>query len=56
VDAVSWLRYLSPFHYYAAHDPLGSGADLGDLGVLSAAALVLTAVAVAAFGGRDLPR
>ena len=56
VDAVAWLRYLSPFHYYAGGDPLGNGADLGDLAVLCAAALVLTAVAVAAFGRRDLRR
>jgi ABC-2 type transport system permease protein len=56
VDAISWLRYLSPFHYYAGHDPLGRGADLGDLSVLCASALVLTAVAVAAFRRRDLRR
>ena len=56
VDAVSWLRYLSPFHYYAGHDPIGNGADAGDLAVLCAAALVLTAVAVVAFGRRDLRR
>jgi len=56
VDAISWLRYLSPFHYYAGHDPLGRGAGLGDLSVLCASALVLTAVAVAAFRWRDLRR
>ena len=54
VDAISWLKYVSPFHYYAGHDPLGRGADLGDLAILCASALVLTAVAVAAFGRRDL--
>ena len=56
VDAIAWLRYLSPFHYYAGHDPIGRGADLGDLAILCASALVLTAVAVAAFGRRDLRR
>ena len=54
MDGISWLKYVSPFHYYAGHDPLGRGADLGDLAILCASALVLTAVAVAAFGRRDL--
>ena len=56
VDAISWLRYLSPFYYYAGHDPLGRGADLGDLAILCASALALTALAAAAFGRRDLRR
>ena len=56
VDGVHWLTYLSPFHYYAGHDPLGHGVDLGDLAVLGAAALALTAVGVARFERRDLRR
>jgi len=56
VDSVAWLRYFSPFHYYAEHDPLARGAGTGDLAVLCGAALVLTAVAVVGFGRRDLRR
>jgi ABC-2 type transport system permease protein len=54
VDGLHWLQYLSPFHYYAGHDPLGHGVDGGDLAVLIAVALVLTAAAVVSFGRRDL--
>jgi ABC-2 type transport system permease protein len=56
VDGLTWLKYLSPFFYYTGHDPLGHGADLGDLAVLGAAALVLTAFAAASFERRDLRR
>ena len=54
VDGIHWLQYLSPFHYYAGHDPLGHGVNVGDLAVLTGAAIVLTAVAAAQFGRRDL--
>jgi ABC-2 type transport system permease protein len=54
VDAIAWLRYVSPFYYYAGHDPIGHGADLGDLAVLTAAAVVFTAVAALQIGRRDL--
>ena len=54
VDGIHWLKYLSPFYYYAGHDPLASGVDVGDLAVLVAASLVLTALAVAGFRRRDL--
>ena len=54
VGGLDWLKYLSPFHYYEGHDPLGSGVDLGDLAVLGGFALVLIAVAVAGFRRRDL--
>jgi ABC-2 type transport system permease protein len=54
VDGLHWLEYLSPVHYYAGHDPLGRGVDAGDLAVLIAAALVLTAAAVLSFRRRDL--
>jgi len=53
-DSVAWLRYLSLFHYYAAGEPLARGPDPGGLAVLVAAALALTAVALAAFSRRDL--
>jgi ABC-2 type transport system permease protein len=54
VDGLHWLQYLSPFHYYAGHDPLGHGVDAADLAVLIAAALALTAAAVVSFRRRDL--
>jgi len=54
VDGIEWLKYLSPFHYYEGHDPIGHGVFAGDLVVLGAAAAVLTALAIARFAGRDL--
>ena len=54
VDGITWLKYVSPFYYYAGHDPLGNGVDLGDLALLAAGATVLTAIAVAGFRQRDL--
>jgi ABC-2 type transport system permease protein len=53
-DAVSWLRYLSPFHYYAAHDPLSHGVDVGDLAVLGIFSIALTAAAMLGIRRRDL--
>jgi ABC-2 type transport system permease protein len=54
VGALDWLKYLSPFYYYAGHDPLTQGIDLGDLVVLGVVAVALTALAVLAFERRDL--
>jgi ABC-2 type transport system permease protein len=54
VSALDWLKYLSPFYYYAGHDPLTQGVDVGDLVVLAAVSALLTAVAMAAFERRDL--
>jgi ABC-2 type transport system permease protein len=54
VGGIAWLKYLSPFYYYAGHDPLTRGIDAIDLVVLGAVALVLTALAVATFERRDL--
>jgi ABC-2 type transport system permease protein len=54
VDALDWLKYVSPFYYYAGHDPLTQGIDVGDLVVLGATAAVLTALAMASFERRDL--
>ena len=51
---MSWLKFASPFYYYAGHDPLGSGIHLGDLAMLAAATAVLTAVAAVSFRRRDL--
>jgi ABC-2 type transport system permease protein len=54
VDGLHWLQYLSPFHYYAGHDPLGRGVHLGDLAVLGGAAIILTIAAAVALERRDL--
>jgi ABC-2 type transport system permease protein len=54
VVALDWLKYLSPFYYYAGHDPLNQGIDAGDLVVLAAIAVALTALAAVGFERRDL--
>jgi ABC-2 type transport system permease protein len=54
VDAIAWLRYLSPYYYYARADPLATGVDVGALVVLGLVTAVLTGVAMAAIGRRDL--
>src|SRR5262249_51731032 len=54
VDAIEWLKYISPFYYYEGHDPIANGVNVGDLAVLLGAAVVLTATAVYGFGRRDL--
>ncbi|MER7504637.1 ABC transporter permease subunit [Nonomuraea pusilla] len=54
VDAVSWLRWVSPFHYYAEGRPLFEGLPVGDYLVLAAATAVLALTAVLAFDRRDV--
>ncbi len=54
VSAISWLKYLSPYYYYAGHDPLTHGADIPGLIVLAALTLLLTAVAMVGIERRDL--
>lgn len=54
VDAIAWLKYLSPFYYYAGNDPISNGVDVGNLAILGSAALALTAVAVLGISRRDL--
>jgi len=54
VGAISWLRYLSPYYYYAHGDPLANGVDVGDLVVLATVTAVFTLVAVLSIGRRDL--
>jgi beta-exotoxin I transport system permease protein len=54
VSGLHWLKYLSPFYYYAGHDPLTQGIHVVGLIVLGAVALALTAVAVLSFDRRDL--
>jgi ABC-2 type transport system permease protein len=54
VGAIAWLKYLSPFYYYAGHDPLTRGVGVTGLVVLGLLALALTAAAVLSFDRRDL--
>ena len=54
VHSIAWLRYFTVFHYYAGHDPLTRGVDLGDLAVLAALTAALLAVALAGFARRDI--
>ena len=54
VDAIDWLKYLVPFHYYADGDPLVHGVQAGNLAVLLVVTGVLMAAAVALFARRDL--
>jgi ABC-2 type transport system permease protein len=54
VGALDWLKYVSPFYYYAGHDPLTRGIDAGDLAVLAAVTVALTALGGLAFERRDL--
>ena len=54
VDAIAWLKYISPFYYYAENDPLSSGVDVGNLVVLGLFALAMTAIAMLGLQRRDL--
>ncbi len=54
VSALSWLKYLSFFFYYAGHDPLTQGVDIADVAVLVGITLLLLVVAMAALDRRDL--
>jgi ABC-2 type transport system permease protein len=54
VDGAEWLKYLSPFYYYAGSDPIAHGVDLGDLAILAAVSLVLIAGALVGMTRRDL--
>ena len=54
VGAISWLRYLSLYYYYAHGDPLANGVDVGDLVILATVTAVFTLVAVLSIGRRDL--
>lgn len=54
VDAIGWLKYISPFHYYAENDPLSHGVDVADLIVLALFAVAMTAIAALGLQRRDL--
>ncbi len=54
VDAIDWLKYAFPFHYFASGDPLANGVEWGDLAILAAFAAAATAVGAIAIRWRDL--
>ena len=56
IDALSWLRYLSPFHYYDGGEPLANGLQLRDALVLAAVTLALAAAGLPAYLRRDVGR
>jgi ABC-2 type transport system permease protein len=54
VHAISWLKYLTVFHYYEGSDPITTGADPTGLAILATLTAILTATALATFQHRDL--
>lgn len=54
VGAIAWLKYFSPYYYYAGHDPLTHGVDIPGLAVLGLVAFLLTALAMVSIERRDL--
>jgi ABC-2 type transport system permease protein len=54
LDALAPTRFLNPFHWALAGDPILDGAQLGNLAGLIAAVAVLVALAVWSFRRRDL--
>jgi ABC-2 type transport system permease protein len=54
VGTIDWLKYISPFYYYAGHDPLAHGVDVVGIVVLGVVSLVLTAVGMVGIERRDL--
>jgi ABC-2 type transport system permease protein len=54
VSALDWLKYVSPFYYYAGHDPLANGVNIVGVIVLGIVSLVLTAAGIAGIARRDL--
>lgn len=54
VSGLSWLKYLSLFYYYDAHDPLTRGLGIGDTAILLALALLLTVAGIVGIQRRDL--
>jgi ABC-2 type transport system permease protein len=54
VSAISWLKYLAPYYYYAGHDPLARGIDIPGLIVLGTLTITLTTIAMISIQHRDL--
>ena len=54
VSGLAWLKYLSPFYYYAGHDPLTRGVGVSGIVVLGALTVVLTVIGLVGIERRDL--
>jgi ABC-2 type transport system permease protein len=54
VEGLKRFRPLSPFWWYSGHDPLRHGLEPLHVTLLVAAIVVVTSVAIAVFGRRDL--
>lgn len=54
VGAISWLKYISPYYYYAGHDPLSQGINIPGLLVLAGLTVLLTAASMLTIERRDL--
>ncbi|GGO00470.1 hypothetical protein GCM10010116_00670 [Microbispora rosea subsp. aerata] len=54
LDAIAWLRWISPVHYYLDGRPLYQGWPYGDYLVLLGATAVLLLTALPAFERRDV--
>jgi ABC-2 type transport system permease protein len=54
VEAISWLQYLSPMHYYLDPEPMMNGLDLAGSLVLAGIALGSFVAAIILFERRDL--
>jgi ABC-2 type transport system permease protein len=54
VKSLKWLQMLSPFHYYAANEPITNGLDPLHVLVLLALSAASFALALASFERRDL--
>lgn len=54
VDALDWIRYVSPMYYYIGGDPLTNGINLAHAAVLVAASAVMVVLASYLFERRDL--
>ncbi|MFI6815865.1 ABC transporter permease [Nonomuraea sp. NPDC050328] len=54
IEAISWLKWVSPFHYYGEARPLYTGLPVSDYLVLVAVVAVLLLTAVLAFDRRDV--
>jgi ABC-2 type transport system permease protein len=54
ISALTWLKYLSLFYYYAGHDPLTRGIDIPSLIVLGLVTIALMAIGIVSIERRDL--
>jgi ABC-2 type transport system permease protein len=54
LSAIAWLKYFSPFYYYAGHDPLTQGIYVPGIIVLAVVTVVLTTIAMVSIERRDL--